>query len=282
MSKPHASFYRGMAPKDLIGKSYAKYWNADMAPVSAAVTAALSAGFQSSDRAIEFEEVAALQAAPDEQRYFETGYARLASDLLYVAVSTPMPGVTGKMILWWFGWHGEETQRYKLWHPKDHLSVQTYAKIDAIQSIDPLARHLGVVSHVKEYIGDQIQSLAISFSPPETFGLTAKAMADAGIEAAICARIGYSFAPLAFGHLVHMVQRLPTGKVVMRSRFWLGDVTLGPVMEKRGKRLALGGMIARHLIISEVQIRALLVHCAEEMQHLAGFLPSLYADHHRG
>ncbi|MBM4251841.1 MAG: hypothetical protein FJ146_07705 [Deltaproteobacteria bacterium] len=270
--------YRGMGPRDLIGKPYARYWNPTMAPERAEVTAALAAGFQAPERALEFSDAAKLQAAPDEQRYFETGYARLRSGSYYVAVETPMPGVTGKMLLWWFGWHGEETQRYKLWHPKDHLSVRTRVNRAAHLYNGAWTRHLGIVSHVKEYVGSELQSLAIAFAPPEAFGLSETSREAAGIEAAICARIGYSRGPLAFGNLVHLVQRTESGAMVMRSRFWLGDVTLGPVAAGRGIRLLIGSMIARRFKITESQVRALLTHCAAEMQHLASFLPNLYQE----
>jgi hypothetical protein len=271
-----------MGPKDLIGKSYARFWNPNMAAVSAEVTEALAERFQAGERALELAKAADLQAAIDKGRHFETGYARLASGIYYVAVSTPMPEVTGKMLQWWFGWHGEETQRYKLWHPRDHLSVKTYAKNDTAQSSDPFTRYLGIVSHVKEYIGKELQSLAISFAPPTAYGLSESGMAAARIDAAICARIGYSSIPLAFGDLIHLLQRSQSGEMVMRSRFWLGDVTLGPVIAGRGKRLAIGGNIARRFIIGETQLRALLLHCAEEMQHLASFLPALYEEHGQG
>jgi hypothetical protein len=31
------------------------------------------------------------------------------------------PGVTPAMWSWWFGWHGCDTRRYKLWHSPAHL-----------------------------------------------------------------------------------------------------------------------------------------------------------------
>ena len=34
-----------------------------------------------------------------------------------------MPGVTPQMWEWWFGWHGSDSRRYKLWHPRAHVSA---------------------------------------------------------------------------------------------------------------------------------------------------------------
>ncbi|MFY9917296.1 MAG: hypothetical protein WAL26_02720, partial [Mycobacterium sp.] len=57
----------------------------------------------------------------------------------------------------------------------------------------------------------------------------------------------------------------------MRSRFWMGG---RHVAVRRGNRLANAAVrpvAARHL----PDPRDLLVHCAQEMNHLAGFLPVL-------
>jgi hypothetical protein len=62
----------------------------------------------------------------------------------------------------------------------------------------------------------------------------------------------------------------------MRSRFWIG----GRYAAGRGS--AVGTVLAHvaRLVMhpSEADARALLVHCAEEMQHLASFLPALFAE----
>ena len=278
MTKVSSAVYRGMRLHDLAGKSYARFWNPVIDPLRDDVSALLEQGYQAPQGAIELANATdLLTIGIKPERFFETGYARLKSGTVYVAVSTPMPEVTGRMLLWWFGWHGEESQRYKLWHPRDHLSVNTHPKSDGSTSMDPYARHLGIVSHVKEYVGEELQRLAIAFAPPSAFGLTEKAMAAAGIEAAICARIGYSFAPtIAFGTLMHLLQKLPTGETVMRSRFWLGDVTIGPGVHAGGFRPTLASAFTKRLFINEKRARALLVHCAEEMRHLASFLPAIY------
>ena len=63
----------------------------------------------------------------------------------------------------------------------------------------------------------------------------------------------------------------------MRSRFWLG----GPYITARdgnpvGKVVS---FIARRIQkMPEQFARDLLTHCAEEMAHLAAFLPQIYAD----
>jgi hypothetical protein len=63
----------------------------------------------------------------------------------------------------------------------------------------------------------------------------------------------------------------------MRSRFWLGEPHLrflpeGHFLDSLIQRPAL-----RRALMPPNLGRDLLVHCAEEMNHLASFLPALYA-----
>ena len=51
----------------------------------------------------------------------ETGYERLPSGALHVAVRTDMHGCSGEMLEWWFRWRCD-TQKYVWWHPIDHVS----------------------------------------------------------------------------------------------------------------------------------------------------------------
>jgi hypothetical protein len=62
----------------------------------------------------------------------------------------------------------------------------------------------------------------------------------------------------------------------MRSRFWMGGphiaVRNAPAVASR----ALRPIASRVLGATEATARNLLAHCAQEMNHLAGFLPELY------
>ena len=77
------------------------------------------------------------------------------------------------------------------------------------------------------------------------------------------------------GYLAHHVRRTATGSE-MRSRFWIG----GRYATGRGSAVGMVLAHAARLVMrpSEAGARALLVHCAEEMQHLASFLPALFAE----
>mgnify|MGYP001335601564 CR=1 FL=1 len=56
------------------------------------------------------------------EKTFSIGICRDSKGAVLVTCITNMPQVIPKMIDWWFGWHMPETERYKLWHPRDHIS----------------------------------------------------------------------------------------------------------------------------------------------------------------
>ena len=52
----------------------------------------------------------------------ECGWCTLPDGCGYVAMRTPMPGVTAGMVDWWFDWHPRDPLRYRIWHPRAHRS----------------------------------------------------------------------------------------------------------------------------------------------------------------
>jgi hypothetical protein len=77
------------------------------------------------------------------------------------------------------------------------------------------------------------------------------------------------------GWFIHHIRSTVDG-AEMRSRFWMGGphiaVRNAPGVASRAVR----PIASRVLGASEATARNLLVHCAQEMNHLAGFLPELY------
>jgi hypothetical protein len=179
------------------------------------------------------------------------------------------------MIDWWFGWHLPESARYQLWHPRAHLKAT--CKEDRTRLDDDRARYVGNVSYVDEYIGPTIQRLAIEFQPAASFGF---AELDLQRATAICARTVDRVRASEGGALVHLV--LPTAHgSEMRSAFWLGTI--------RNRLPMIGGLVTRLVnrpgfrrrVVTDSFLLDLFQHCAEEMNHLAKFLPALYAATHR-
>jgi hypothetical protein len=246
---------------------WGKFFQPEMAALPRHVCEALEHGPQGGQALLTIEEAASL----DDEGYQQTenGYGVLEDRSIQVSVRTDMPGVTPAMWSWWFGWHGSDSRRYKLWHPRAHVSAAWQDGDDAGRT--GTARWLGRTSLISEYIGSRMLRGAIRFRPPSTFGLPA---ADDNIVP-ICARLGSSDMPVDIGWFVHHVRATRNGSE-MRSRFWLG----GPHIAIRSVP-GLANPIVRPFVsqiagISADYGRDLMVHCAQEMNHLAGFLPALY------
>jgi hypothetical protein len=269
-------------------RPFAHYFRPDVRPVQDHVRDALLAGRLPGEYAHEVDDVVRRLSARG-QDVMETGWTRSSRGTLVVACLTDMPGVTAEMWDWWFGWHSTDSARYKLWHPGAHRFAAVAEDRSTDRSLTDRQRYVDNVSYVDEYIGGSLNRLAIRFVDPTRLGLP-----DHPGTTHICARVGTSDYPVAAGWLVHQVRPTEHGSE-MRSRFFLGHpqildlpphsvsnpatarlltsragrLTLAPVARLLGSR-ATADHLGHHL----------LHHCATEMNHLAAFLPGLYADFH--
>jgi len=101
----------------------------------------------------------------------ETGYTRELDNAVHVAVLTKMPHFTPEMWDWWFGWHGCKDNRYKVWHPKAHISAHW-------EDGSNEESYIGRNSIIAEYIGDELTEGSIQFKSPAEFGFSAEAIKD--------------------------------------------------------------------------------------------------------
>lgn len=257
----------GYSPEDLSSSPYAAFFNPDVKPVQDQVAEALMIGGQAQEL---FPTVSEAGRMADPGYWpVETGYTVAPDTAIRVFCLTHMPRVEPKMWDWWFGWHGCEALRYKLWHPKAHIEAK-WADGRSDET------YVGRTSLITEYLGSQCVQGGISFVPPSEMGLDEDRLSANG-EVAICARIGIPGTPLKGGWLLHQLRPVESG-CEMRSRMWLG-----------GENAALGenpGLLAKGLVRAMRPIAKgmlpdpveLLAHNAQEMAHLAGFLPELYAE----
>ncbi|BBZ39558.1 DAPG hydrolase family protein [Mycobacterium conspicuum] len=250
--------YRG----DDANTPFGKFFKPEMAPLPKHVVEALQHGLQGGMALLAYEDAASV--AEEGYQQTENGFGVLDDGSYQVSVLTDMPGVTPRMWSWWFGWHGCDTRRYKLWHPRAHLSAAWKDGKDDLS-------YIGRWSLISEYIGSSMLNGAIQFVAPAEMGCPP----DSDDAVAICARLGASDAPVDVGWFIHHVRSTERG-AEMRSRFWMGGshiaVRKAPGVASRAVR----PIAARVLGSPEVSARNLLVHCAQEMNHLAGFLPELY------
>jgi hypothetical protein len=196
----------------------------------------------------------------------ETGFTRLPNGQMYVAVLTKMPGTKGNMIDWWFGYAGD-TEKYKMWHPKDHVVGEWDEKWRP-------GHYIGASHLVHEYLGEEFVKLRITFREPAEYFDTSR-FAEGNVSAVVCGRVGFLDKPLDFAHVIHFVRDTDEG-CEMRSRFWSGDIRfrlpfIGPALSN----MANTPFIRKRLVKEQIG-RNLTIHCAEEMNRLSGFLPELY------
>jgi DAPG hydrolase PhiG domain len=244
---------------------YARFYNEIIAPLPAHVLHEL---------ALSPRPAVSLPPLSEAQNLLRDGYADLETAYTVepdgsgrVAMLTPMPGVTPAMWDWWFGWHGSHDNRYKLWHPKAHRSA-------AWQDGDQTRQaYIGRTSIIEEYIGPTMEKASIRFIDPAELGLVSTAD-----NLFICARAGLTELPVDVGWLVHQV-RATEGGSEMRSRFWMGGehihLTINGLVPD-----FLSGLIPRFRRMSTQEVKNIFVHCAEEMNHAAAFLPELYTTFH--
>lgn len=266
-SVPEKDLYLGYSAADLARSPTARFFRPDMAPLSAHVREALATGPVAHEL---LPPVARAGDLLDEgDRPVETGYTVAPDGSARVFVRTPMPGVTPAMWDWWFAWHGSHAERYKLWHPKAHVHVAWS------DGRDDLTHYIGRTSNVVEYVGAGRMALTIRFVPPASLGLDEGRLARDG-AVAICARGGIAGTPVETGWLIHYVRPVPGG-AEMRSRFWLGGENVRPRGMPGPVGAVLGRAASRLSPRPPAQAADLLVHCAQEMSHLATILPDLHA-----
>ena len=263
-----------MAQKKNIGYSnedfknwYGKYYDENMVELAPHVQYALESTSFPSGALPRFIEAKYLE----EEGYadVETGYTNEVDGSIHAAIITAMPGVTPEMCDWWFGWYGSQDSRYKLWHPKSHVSAIWEDGEDDIT-------YIGRNSVIEEYIDDKFMKALIQFKHPTEFGFSINAIKDPSKAVYICSIVGHSKFPIDYGYLVHQVRAVEGGSEI-RSRFWMGGQYIH--VRKECNLTSLTSTFVQIMkILSPDYGRKMLIHCSEEMNHLATFLPKLYAE----
>lgn len=282
---PYAKpFYLGYREADR-AKPFASFFQERVLPIQPQAAEALNGAPLPSNYGLQLSSAADAMSRPG---YLpgESGYTVNDDGLLVVSCLTHMPGVTGEMWDWWFGWHGTDTSRYKLWHPDSHQFTAMGENRDRDRSLSDRQRYINNVSYIGEFLGMTSERLAIRFFDPERFGF---APSKPG-STVVVARVGASDVPVAFGWLVHQIRATEDGSE-MRSRFFLNAIDslklparamtsgAGRVLTKPVIRPVFGA-IAKRFVRADPRVSGpdLLHHCAQEMNHLASFLAPLHTE----
>lgn len=261
--------YTGYKQEDFT-TAYAKYYNENIIQLSSDIKTALQKSPFSGGKIPSLQDACNL-AKPGYDE-IENGYTVEKDNSIHVAVLTTMPEVVPEMWDWWFSWHGDKSNKYKLWHPKAHISAQWKDGKENMPS------YIGRTSMIEEYIGKKAEKADIQFISPLSLGFSEDALKNKEKQVFICARIGFTNLPVDFGWLVHQI-RSTEGGSEMRSRFWMG----GKYIQIKGNNIfanTISTALQNIVRLPNQQAADLLTHCSEEMNHLAKFLPKLYAEFH--
>ncbi len=120
-----------------------------------------------------------------------------------LVVEHEIRGVTPQMITWWWG-NISHTQRYKLWHPQDHISF--------MWEVPPVNDHVGTIQIVREKIGGIPCTLRIRFDDPkgrETDYAHILAGSILDHDGAVISRLTHEYGPAAYGTKMRSTFYLP-------------------------------------------------------------------------
>ncbi len=205
----------------------------------------------------------------------EIGHCRMPNGSFFVAVQTPMPKLTAKMINWWFDWHPKESLRYRIWFPETHFGISFEDNPNKQPGDLP---HWHTTHHPIEDIGIGKEEISIHFLPPAEFGFDTSRFENAGVETVICGLVGSkSNRAKQVVQMCHVVQRTENG-LTMRSRFWMGnDIIFLPFLGSKLLGKIANTRFARLRLMPDKTGYVMAMHCAQEYANLAQILPELYA-----
>ncbi len=205
----------------------------------------------------------------------ETGWCSVPDGVGYTAVCTPMPGITGEMLDWWFAWHPHDPMRYRIWFPSAHAGI----------SIEPAARpaakaYWNTVHHPVEDVGLGMQRLRIRFLDPVAFGFPEGVLEHPSVATIVCGLVGDDRRRVWHTRMCHFARRTNDG-VELRSRFWLGAelrLFTASALATPTNRLLSRPALRRRVVPCKAPL-AMARHCAAEYANLASLLPQLHQEH---
>lgn len=268
-------------------KPYARFFQERARPVQAHVKDALLAGPVAAEFGTRKSTVAAELSRPG-YLPLETGYTINEDGHIVVAVLTDMPGVTGEMWDWWAWWTRGQPARYKLWHPEAHLFAG-YAE-DRSRSRGLSDRDRYVEKHLLHRRVHRSYQVAPAGKLPRS--------GEPGFRAVQGRRDCHYGTWRSLDRTAGCGVADPSGSSItkrsaleMRSRFIINDLKVlrlpaHSVTTGIGRLLSMPGLndLAGMVMNGRKPARlhevgpAMLYHCAQEMNHLASFLPRLHEE----
>ncbi len=191
----------------------------------------------------------------------EVGYTKMDDGTYMVSMICPMSDITAEMIEWWFWWHAQDSLRYQVWFPTEHISIK-YHKKDKDYFEQPSLPDFKPNSQLPvERIGGMKMPLRIDFVTPEEFGFSRQIMKENNITKIVCGHVSSFNGLVKHTEMAHIFKETEDG-LFMISRFWLGKTMKNPLLRK--------------LIITNKMAKGMAEHCCVEYRNLHEILPILY------
>lgn len=196
----------------------------------------------------------------DEKLKNEVGFVKMPSGDYLVSMVCPMPNVTKEMIDWWFWWHPQKSERYRMWYPGEHFAVfyplkdRKYFKKDAFDSFEENTQY------PIEKIGSLPMPLSIDFKKSENFGFSKVKAEEGKVQTIVCGTVGAFFGLVKHTQMAHIFFEDEEGLLLV-SRFWIGKRLKNPIFRK--------------IFLNEKTARDMAKHCYYEYRNLAALLPKL-------
>ena len=194
----------------------------------------------------------------------EAGFAKMPDGNYIVSMFCPMPDVTAEMIDWWFWWHPQEKERYKLWFPGEHFNISVSKKDADYFSAEKFPGFKPNSQFPTEKIGGIRMPLRIDFVNPEDFGFHETLMKKSRVKTVICGHVGAFGGIVSHTEMSHIFFEDGDG-LFMTSRFWIGKTLKNPLIRK--------------IILTDETAFGMAAHCCVEYRNLAAKLPELFAEY---
>lgn len=248
----------------------------------------------------------------------KTGYCCMIDECgyssSYLGNITPMPGVTGEMFDWWFGWHSIDSLRYKIWDPEDHAFALNQNMDRVLDETLPVReRNWYCTHHVDEnifsghpygFLPDSSNSGFIPGPPPDFSYMSQEAKLR---KEAYSVPYVQEMPPIALNFLPPAEMGFDTSLIGTNRCSTIVCANNGPAIPGEGAIITSmchflrpveggsellscfwGGYHIYHGEVTRMAPREteandffpmmLLLHCIKEFNNLASFLPQLYKE----
>ncbi len=193
----------------------------------------------------------------------EAGYRKMEDGSYLVSMYCPMPNITPEMIAWWFWWHPQENERYRVWFPGAHFSNGYPKKQSAYFACEACPEFQNNTQYPNEKIGDSKMPLRIDFVTPEEFGFSKAVMEENNIPMIVCGHVGAFRGLVWHTEMAHIFKQTDEGLFLI-SRFWMGKTLKNPLLRKA--------------ILTDSLAKGMAEHCCIEYRNLFEILPILYKE----